>query len=513
MPTKIIRLTLMLAVVLAGAVRGDGFVDQLNEALSRIPENRRSDLIILPALAAMDEPPVFLRQRADRAALILTRSPAWSAAESWAMAAPQRAVLEALDRVTSEPDPRRAMAFALPYGINGVPTAIIRAGIHAELGDPPSIASAQLGYLERFGWLGLLVDIETTRLQASGDPNGAIELCGDLAAFARQIADRQLGREVIWAFETMTHAMRRIRDTVYVDSKGARTLTGDYLVSMVQRLDPRDGLFRLDRLRTPDGDRLGALQLVDRVFDRAGRPDPGQFPSVMAEMASTGRPLRLFAEAGRWSEELGGHAGAAATREAVEGVFGDWATRWNANPFDPLQRNVSTYRLLPGRSESYALVSSSVPDLGGLFDLRKALEAELVGTRLALAVRALNASTGGVASSLAIVRPRYVDDLGADPFNPNRAAANVPEMKFLVPERDTPGGRTLDMAVVPRARANFRITLTRDDFVIYSLGGNENDDKAVDVSDDPSSRIGDYLIWPPVLSLTRDYLTLTGASE
>lgn len=513
MTMQFIRLTVLLAVVLAGAVRGDGFVDQLNEVFSRIPESRRSDLIILPALAAMDEPPVFLRQRADRAALILTNSPAWAIAEAWAMADPQRAVLGALDRVTSEPDPRRAMAFALPYGINGVPTGFIRAGVHAELGDPPSISSAQIGYLDRFGWLGLLVDIEATRLQAGGDPGGAIELCTDLAAFARQIADRHLSREVFWAFETMTHTMRRIRDTVYLDSKGARTLTGDYLIGVVKRLDPRDGLFRLDRLRTPDGDRLGALQLIGRVFDRAGTPDPGQFPTVMAEMASTGRPLRLFAEAGRWSEELEGHANAGDTREAVEGVFGDWATRWNANPFDPLQRNVSTYRLLPSRSESYALITSSVPDLGRLFDLRKALEAELVGTRLALAVRALNANTGGVASSLAIVRPRYVDDLGSDPFNPNRAAGNVPEMKFVVPERDTPGGRPLDMAVVPRARANFRITLTRDDFVIYSLGGNENDDKAVDVSDDPSSRIGDYLIWPPVISLTRDYLSLTGASE
>jgi hypothetical protein len=504
---------LSAVLLLAAAARADTFVDQLNAAFERLREDQRSDLVLLPVLAAMDEPPAFLLQRADRAALLLTTSASWPAASTWAQAQPQRAVLEALARVTAEENPRRAMRFALPYGIAGVPTDLIRAGIHAELGDPPTIAAAQLGYLERFAWLRLLVDIETTRLQQTGDPVAAMELNLDLAGFARQIADRQLGREVLWAYDSMTEAMRRVRDTVYVDSRGSAQLTGDYLTAFVKRLDLKEGLFRIDRFTLPEGDRLAAMQLVERVFTPAGQPDPAVFPTTMAELASTRRPLRLFAEAGRWSQAIGNHAGANDTRQSIDGVFADWGTRWSANQFDPLQQSISLYRRLPTQDRGHEVILQAVPDLGRLQDMRRALEAEVVGTRVSLAVRANKVATGGVASSLAIVRPRYIDDLGADPFNPNRSSANVPELKFFVPERDTVRGRRHEMAVVPKARANFRISLSRDDVVIYALGGNQNDDRAQEVSDDPASRIGDYLIWPPIVSLTRDYLAQTNASE
>ncbi len=513
MATLLRALTLLLAFTAAVPAAGDNFVDTVNADFARIPENRRSDLVLLPVLIEMQPPPELLLQRADRAALVLPSGPVWDALETWAAADAQQAVLAALATITEETNPRRAMQFALPYGINGVPTGFIRAGIHAELGDPPTLAGAQLGYMDRFDWMKLLVDIETTRLIEQGQPEDAININLDLAAFARQIADRKLGQEVEWAYETIAAAMRRVRDAVYVDSKGARALSAQFLTDTVESIDVDRGLYRVDRFRLPEGDRQSALQLVERVFDSAGRPDQAIFPAAMAEMAATGRPLRLFGEAGRWAEQVDAHADAAQTRNAISGIYNDWSTRWNSGAFDPIQRTRSAYRSLGQRSEGYGLVTESVPDLGRLFDLRKAIQAETVGTRVALAAHALTVATGAKATSLALLRPRYIDDLGVDPFNPNTDLGNRPEFLYFVPERDDVNGEPHRMNVAPRLRTNFSVLLTDDDFVVYSPGGNGADDRAINVSDNPSDIFGDYLVWPPVLSLTREHLRQTGASE
>jgi hypothetical protein len=508
--------TFLLAILIgsiAASAAADRFVDLANAGYARVPDERRSDLILLPALIDMAEPPQLLLQQADRAALILPTSPAWATVEAWATAEPQQAVLDALATITEETNPRRAMQFALPYGINGVPTSFIRAGIHAELGDPPTLAAAQLGYMERFDWMKLLTDIETTRLVEAGEAERAITINLQLAAFARQIAERQLGAEVEWAYETIASAMRRVRDAAYVDGKTSRSLSSSFLVDTVASIDVERGLYRIDRLRMPQGDKQSALQLVERVFDAGGRPDPAVFPSAMAEMAATGRPLRLFAEAGRWAQQVDTHASQRQTRGAVEGVYNDWNTRWNSDPFDAIQQSTSAYRALQGRSEDYSLITQAVPDLGRLLDLRKGVQAETVGTRVALAAQALTVATGAKASSLALLRPRYIDDLGIDPFNPNTDLGNRPELLYFVPERDDINGARHTMNVVPRDRTNFSVSLTRDDFVLYSPGGNGADDRAINVSDDPSTAIGDYLVWPPVLSLTREHLRQTGASE
>ena len=505
--------TLAISAAVAASALADRFVDLVNAAYERVPEDRRSDLVLLPRLIDMQAPPEILLQRADRAALVLTSSPVWGSVESWATAQEQQAVLEAIATITAEDNPRRAMQFALPYGINGVPTDFIRAGIHAELGDPPTLAAVQLGYMEQFNWMKLLVDVETTRLVEAGESERAVELNLQLAAFARQIAERQLGEEVIWAYETIASAMRRVRDVVYVDSKTTRSLSSQFLIDTVAGIDVERGLYRIDRLKPPPGDKQAALQLVERVFDSSGRPDPAVFPSAMAEMAATGKPLRLFAEAGRWAEDVDSHASAQETRTAIEGVFNDWNTRWNSGAFDPIQRSTSAYRLLESRPQGFGLITEAVPDLGTLLDLRKAVQAETVGTRVALAAKALNVATGAKASTLAILRPRYNDDLGVDPFNPNTDLGNRPEFLYFVPERDDINGQPHRMNVAQRFRTNFSVTLTDEDFVVYSPGGNGADDRAINVSDNPAAAIGDYLIWPPVLSLTREYLAQTGASE
>ena len=503
-------LCLLAALALTGLAAADEFTDRLNAKYQNVPDNRRAELILMPALGAMEEPPGVLLGRADRVLLLTTTSPAWPAADGWAKSEPQQAVLKALAEVTAEENPRRAMEFALPYGIAGVDSAWVRMGIHAELGDPPTIAAATLGYLERMQWLASLAQIEVTRLEADGQLEQAMELMLDMAILGRMMADRQLFDEVSWGMDTMQTAMLRIRDIAYIDATKNGELTGAYFKSVVERIN-LTGMFRLDRVRMPLGDRIGADQLAGRVFDRSGQPDEAVFATSMAELASTSRPLRLFAEAGRWQSAMSGHASSRETNTKIAGLFNDWSLRWDADIFDPTFRTPTEYEKLD--RQQYALAAEVVPNLGRLFVMRRELETELVGTRVALAIRALSKEAGGMPTSLALARPRYIDDLGVDPYNPARAAGNRPELRFFVPERDTVGGRLHEMNVIPRGRTNFSVRLGSEEFVLYSLGGNEFDDRATIVSNNGLELSGDYLIWPPVLSLLRDYLEDTGDSE
>ena len=449
-------LCLLAALAHTGLAAADEFTDRLNAKYQNVPDNRRAELILMPALGAMEEPPGVLLGRADRVLLLTTTSPAWPAADGWAKSEPQQAVLKALADITAEENPRRAMEFALPYGIAGVDSSWVRMGIHAELGDPPTIAAATLGYLERMQWLASLAQIEVTRLEADGQLEQAMELMLDMAILGRMMADRQLFDEVSWGMDTMQTAMLRIRDIAYIDATNDGELTGAYFKSVVERID-LTGMFRLDRVRMPLGDRIGADQLAGR------------------------------------------------------GLFNDWSLRWDADIFDPTFRTPTEYEKLD--RQQYALAAEVVPNLGRLFVMRRELETELVGTRVALAIRALSKEAGGMPTSLALARPRYIDDLGVDPYNPARAAGNRPELRFFVPERDTVGGRLHEMNVIPRGRTNFSVRLGSEEFVLYSLGGNEFDDRATIVSNNGLELSGDYLIWPPVLSLLRDYLEDTGDSE
>ena len=499
------------ALALVGAAAADEFTDRLNVAYQSLADSRRAENIIMPVLGDMQEPPGILLGRADRVLLLTPSSPAWTSATNWSTAETQLAALEALATITEEENPRRAMRFAIPYGINGVSTAWVRKGIHAELGDPPTIAAVQMGYLKRMKWLESLVHIEATRLASQGQYEQAMEMVFDLALLGRMVADRQLAEEVQWGLGASRSAMMRLRDLAYVDSKEGSILTGEFIKDLIARIDMQRGMFRLDRLRLPVGDQVAAEQMAKRVFGVAGTPDQSVFPTSMAELAATSRPLRLFSESGRWKDAAENHAGKRQTDSTISGIYSDWSIRWDADTFDPAFRTPSAYDRLD--ASLYAMVKEIVPDLDELFVLRRELEAELVGTRVALAVRALTVETGGMPSSLAFVRPRYIDDLGIDPYNPDRRAGNMPELQFFVPVRDTARNELHTMNVVPANRTNFSVRLDDEQFVLYSLGGNEFDDRAVFVSDSGLNLAGDYLIWPPVLGLLREYLEDTGGSE
>ncbi|MCA9287559.1 MAG: hypothetical protein KDA05_03185, partial [Phycisphaerales bacterium] len=279
-------------------------VDRVNAPYLAIPEANRSDLILLPALADMEPAPVGA-QAPQQAMLLPAGSTNWSRAEAWATGQTQVAVLAALDRITQETDYRRAMVFAQPYG-PGVPRPMIAAGLYTELGDPPTLAAANFGYMAPLDDLACLVHVEATRRLAAGDPAGAIDVLTDWTFFARQMADRALFREVVFGYRQMIDAMERIRDIAYQDMRGDRALTLQQIQDAIARL-AEDKLLGIERLALPRGERTSTEQLTDRVFGRDGQLNAGAFSSAMAAAGSSGRPLRLFSEAARWSGAADAH--------------------------------------------------------------------------------------------------------------------------------------------------------------------------------------------------------------
>ena len=122
-----------------------------------------------------------------------------------------------------------------------------------------------------------------------------------------------------------------------------------------------------------------------------------------------------------------------------------------------------------------------------------------------------------LAPTIASIRPKWLKQLDADPFNPNRARGNQPPLEFFVPIRDQPRGereeaKPHEVNVFVPGGANFLVRFKDDQFILYSVGRDGAKNWASRVQNTWELATGaDYLIWPPVLSLYRQHLIDTGA--
>lgn len=496
--------------------RADDFLTQANRLYSAIRPDRRSDPIVLKAVAKMSPPPAVLSDPA-KAMVLPAGASGWSDAEAWAMQPEQRAALEALDQVTREEDPIEAMAFAQPYGYEGVPMELVRAGLYTEIGDPPTLAAAKFQYLPALDRLGTLVHVEATRLAAEGDEAAAIDLLIDWLFFARQIADRAFFREVRWGIGAMNDALERIRDVAYTDFRyGDKSLSATAIADALRRLQD-SGYIDLERLRFPEGNRIAAEQLVTRTFTPRGGPDPALFGPTMAKLAASDRPLRLFSEAARWDASLGAHATIFEVKDTLSDVYGDWRKRWTLPPGDPLLAEPFYY----GRLDKvrYQGLLGALPDMSALFNDRQVLRTQLVGTRTALGVLAFHYANGNFPPHISAVRPRFLQKIDADPFNPARDRGQEPPLQYFVPnkinykrlsEREVPKPHAINVFTAD-GKYNFRILVGDDQFVLYSMGPDREAGWAELASGEPvENSPGDLLVWPPAISLLRQHLQETG---
>lgn len=527
---SLVRAALLLAVLVvagfASLTRADEFVDRVNALYADVRADRRSDPIILAALADLEEPPAFLDSQRG-AALYPASGSAWGQAEAWATGPSQVVLLEALDSITKEQDPRRMLVFAQPYGLaelgsDSAQIEFIQAGLYTDLGDPPLLAAAQHLYLKQFDHLARLVHVEATRRLAEGDPAGSLEVLADLIQFGRQILDREFHAEKMWAITTMSLASERMRDVAYNDMRSGGKLTPAQLTESIERLVDDRGPISIGRIRLPKGDFIAAEQLIATVMERRGSIRTELFASTMARLESTERPLRLFGEAARWRDAAQSHVNWTGANQMLEALRGDFEFRWTLSPFDPLMAQAFTIESVLENSfarDRLAVVSRSIPDMRELFAQRQILRTEILGTQNALGLAAFHAQNQRYPLDLSGIRPQYIKDVGIDPFNPSVAEGRQPPLVFFVPVRDTadrfanqPNTPPHVISILVPDAPNVSISLRADQFVLFSVGADGSGqwaDEAQNTYNAPPGR--DYLIWPPVMSVVRDTLRDSGA--
>ncbi len=530
--TKTLALLTIGCGVLAPIARAqETEIDKLNAIYATIGPEKRADLILLPALAAIEDFPagaVLPRTPGDdpvaKSMTLPVDGPGWTEAVAWATAPTQRAALDALKRATNDEDGQLPMGFGLPYGVNAVANEpggidLIAAGVLTDLGDPPLLATPTHGHLDKLNALVTLANIEATRLSAEGDIVDAVELLIDLLYVGRQMADREYHEEAQWGLDTMNAALQRIRDVAYTDFRAdIHGLDEPTLVQIIGRLDENLGFLRLDRLRFPRADRFAGDQIVGLIFTEFGDPTP-EFGKTMARVGAGKHQLSLFSQIPRWNNLAMTHADGMTTKENIRKVQNDWAQRWAMDPFDPRLAN-QTYQDSLGKRSNAVVHAIFSHDAEALFVARRRLDTELTGTRAALAVLAYYYRQNAFPPQLASVRPRYLKELEDDPFNPTaRDRGGVPEYMYFVPIRDTRQGprvKTYSVVVdiIEPSAPNFNAVLDDSHFVLYSVGPDGKKDWAKNVREDVSSVFsGDFLIWPPTISLYRHYLSEIGQIE
>jgi hypothetical protein len=518
----------------APQARADEFIDRVNAEYAKVVKEKRSDLIILPVLAKMDAPPRLLADPL-RAALLTPQSKLWSDAETWVKAKPQVDAIEALKKVTAEDNWKNAFAFAQPYGVNAVTPEIAATGLYTELGENPTLALADFKYLGAVQRLELLVHFETTRLANEGKPNDALNLLIHWAYFARQIADRQFLRESKVGTEMLILSLQRMRDVAWQDFKSdKRAMTPEALRdACYKKLDRVRSVLNVQRFDMVRADFEAAQQIVQRVF-RSGSADRNEFVRTFSRAAAGQRPLRLFSEGAKWEAIYPMHADSGKTRTKVRDVFGDWERRWAVPPFDRLLRIPTDFAKLD--KVQFAGLELMLGDLGEMFPLRNQLRAEAAGTRASLAMYGLYLVEGQWPRYITAVQPRYLREADPDPFVNSERFQNSkdPNLGFFVPTRDElPRFDNTDLADTVSRQSKvekrdehivrvfarlpglpdnivFEVPLRAETCIIYSAGPDGNRNAMFFATQMKEDTKGDYLLWPPELSLLRKHLGDTG---
>ncbi|XVJ59490.1 MAG: hypothetical protein HEQ23_08815 [Tepidisphaera sp.] len=494
----------------------DDFLEKLNKRAREVRSDRRSDLILIPLLAKMTPPPAEIQADLEAGPAWILIDPSvtarWAKMKAWAEAAPQQAALKGLGDAAKQFDRNDpGMGWGLPYGATSEAMEAVRADLHVDLGsEEPTIAEADPKYLVRMQWLEELAHVEATRLLAEGQPGEAINTLINITYIGRQLADRELSSEVREGCRMMITALGRVRDIAYQDFRGERKLDIATLRALIERF--ADGQFRIARIRFPMGDLYAIEQLIARAYGNGGAPDGARLGPMLARIATRQHPLKIFNESARWTEAAKSMGDRRSTEEILGQVYGDWTTRWTIDPFDPRMR--ATFEFEKFSRPRYPLVSL-LSDLTEFFDTRQVINTEIVGTRAALGLLGYFYQQRAFARVLTSARPDWISAKEADPFNPDeRDRDGVPPLRYMRPITDDDQKRPHAMTVVTGSGYNFRLTLDDSVWMLWSVGSNSENDFARFVQNTSKmvSR-ADYLIWPPIESLTRQHLKDIGALQ
>jgi len=512
---RVVSLAAALSVLMPTLAHADEYVARANAGYAKVPASRRSDTLLLPAVALMTPTPANVRS-AYAAAMLPSGKGGWAEARDWAMAKPQQDVLKVLATITKEANIRDSFAFAQPYGIDGVDFALVQKKLYTELGDPPTLAGAQFLYLRGLESLESLVHVEATRLAGEGSPSDAIDVLINWVFFCRQMADREMFAEADWGLRSMALALERIRDVAYNDLRGPRAMVVDRIHAQIGRLTVEGAYLDLDRMTFPQGNKIGAEQVIARVYIPRNGIDERTFAPTLSRLGTTEFPLRIFSETGRWRTIGAQQANWFDATEKLAGVWDDQVQRWSVRMWDRRFAVVSEFSKLD--RTKFAAIDASLPDTGVLYFRRMVARTEAVGSQTALAVVGWTrlGATRGYPTTISAVRPQWVKELLPDPFNPNREFGARPPLEYFVPIRDTPRNERetplpYQIEVVTPDGRVLNVPLKEDTFVLYSWGS-DNGKNFARRTQNTYLKVenADYLIWPPVISLERDTRVLLG---
>lgn len=481
----------------------DDFVSQANAGFKDVPQEKRSDLVLLPLLVKMQAAPGVLKSQ-EHAALLASQGPGWEACAEWAKGEAQQALLKAVAKVTEERDHRKAYVFAQPYGVEGVDLDMVSAGMYTELGETPTLAGAQIGFMDELETLGILCHVEASRLQKEGDAKGAMTVMSNWVFFTRQYMDRPFLKEKTWAMQSMLLALVRMRDIAYQDYRAeAHKLDTAYLTELLGKM-PVDGYLSINRLRPPTADFLGREQLLARVLKKGGGADETVFGPTMAKITSNERPLRLFSASAYWSQVGQQHADLTASQKALRAIQGDWTKRWDLSEFDTMQQTKTDYLLRVRGHPELALVGFDMEPMEQLMKDRQRERTEFAGTRMSLAVYAYLLEHKSLPPALNSTRPAIVKVLDKDPYASARS-----DLVYWISGRENPKGADgqaqpyVIKMFPPEPYPSFEVPIPVGEFILFSIGPNNVAEGIREATQGREGVRGDYLLWPPALSLFR----------
>lgn len=492
---------------LTGSVLGDQYKDRVNAEFKGVADNQRSDKELLPLLAAMDAPPAVVKSQAQ-AALNGSQGPGWSELQAWAQKAPETAVLDALAKVTKEENRAKAYVFAQSYGAEIADLDMISKNMYTELGEPELLSAARHLYMPSLERAGILVHVEASRLNEDGKTYQALKVLNDWLFFCRQMADRPFLREKKWAMESMQLALERMRDVIYVDLKRDKHgMDYEKIIEINKRLKDKKGFLAIERIRLPEAEFIGREQLISAIMGSDGKPSAQTFGPMLARAASSERPLRLFSASAFWDSVREKHAGSRETLEMLQKVRGDWTTRWDLDYFDRVLSIASDYKRQVATTPKFSALQLGLGDVESLIALRQQLKVELTGTRMSLGVYGFFLRNKAMPASLPATRPDFIELVDKDPFS-----RTGKDLEFFVPERDTPkdaDGKKQPHVIeiyAPDPTPRFKVPLGSDVFVVYSVGPDEDRGNALFATQTRTGVPGDYVLFPPLLSLYRQRL-------
>lgn len=494
-------------VIPAMTARADEYLDSANRIYASVQADKRSDTILLPLLAKLQDAPSRLDDLVQ-AAMTPATAPGFDKLAEWAQAEPQKALLEGIKKATVDDGRSKSFEFAQPYGATAADPDMVMIGMYTELGDPPLMAQADIKWLPKVHLAFALMQVEATRLAAAGTPKDAMDLLVNSIALGRQIANRGSRREKTVGMDAMIVSLMRIRDLAYEDFRsGSPKMTAEQCRDVIGKLKEPSAIIDIARIELPAVDRIAAQQLFYRIMKPTGETDPEAFGMTLARLSSRDRPLRLFSEQARWEAIAKFHAGAAECRKAIDDVFGDWNRRWRLSPWDPALKQPTDYAKLS--RTRFAVVDYFLGDMARLFEQRLELRVELIGTRTALGHYGFWLQNRRFAPDASAVRPAFIAAAQTDPFDPKAASW----LTMAVPGRgiggqQDPSGQTnlqVFAGMAGRLYPQFQLLVKADQFILYSMGpkGFRGSGTRFTQLQPDAANNGDYLVWPPMMSLVR----------